>query len=185
MTRMSLRSRRHVRVRTALVIGDNRSEVEKIIATLRVVVGFASTIRAAATANAAVAEVMACSPDFVIMDDMLLPNDTAVTVIPLLRQAGYAGPIIVASRVTTPARTEALCKAGAGLVIRKDNLCSGDLFATLVGFGLAEELEINANLGSDLRGVFCEAARMSASWHKAADLQSGIYVNYRGLSGHR
>lgn len=124
-----------------LVVSDTRLDVDRIVATLRAVLGYTLSIRTARAANAAVDEVLREPPHLIIMDDVLAPDDTALSVMPLLRRAGYSEPIIIASRVTYAARTRMLLEAGAAHVMNKDDLDSVAIRDILVRLGLLEEEE--------------------------------------------
>ena len=124
-----------------LVVGDTRSDVAQIVTTLRGDLGTTFPIRTAATANAALEEVFREAPDLIIMDDVLAPTDTALSVMPLLRRTGYLRPIVIASRVTSEARTRKLLDAGAAFVVNKDHLDAVSLRNILGGLGLMEEVD--------------------------------------------
>ena len=126
---------------SSLVVGDTRSDVDRIVATLRALLGYAFSIRTASTANAAVEEVLREAPHLMIMDDVLAPNDTALSVMPLLRRASYAGPIVIASRVTSEARTRKLLDAGAAFVVNKDDFDTVSICNILGRLGLMDNLD--------------------------------------------
>ena len=145
MRKLPSRPRLASHFQSVLVVGDTRSDVNRIVATLRGVLGYTFPIRTASTANAALEEVFREAPYLMIMDDVLAPNDTALSVMPLFRRASYAGPIVIASRVTSEARTRKLLDAGAAFVVNKDHLDAGSLSNILGGLGLMEEVD---------RGIF-------------------------------
>ena len=63
-------------------------------------------------------------PCLVFLDDILKPSATPSQAIPLLRNAGYAGPIIVVSGQVTHSRRSSLLADGASDVIHKDDVDS-------------------------------------------------------------
>ena len=141
MGRIPSRPRPAAHFKSVLVVGDSSLDVNRIVATLRMLLGYELSIRTAATANAAVDEILSNVPQLVIMDDVLSPDDTAVTVIPLLRRASYLGLIVIASRLTYATRTRLLMHAGAAHVMSKDCLDSASIGEVLKRVGLLEDLD--------------------------------------------
>ena len=80
----------------------------------------------------AIDEVLKSLPDAHFLDDYLKPKDSALQTIPLVRRAGYRGPIIVVSgEVDRPRRIE-LRKAGASDIIHKDDIDSVNVSEALI-----------------------------------------------------
>jgi len=107
-----------------LLIEDETLDAERLTATLRVLFGYEMQIRWAATLGDAVDAVMAKTPSVVFLDDILKPSADASQAIPMLRDAGYAGPIIVVSGQVTYPRRSGLLADGASDVIHKDDIDS-------------------------------------------------------------
>ncbi len=107
-----------------LVIEDEHLDAERLIATLRVVFGYDAQIRWVATLVDAVDSVVSDKPALVFLDDILKPSTDARQSIPLLRNAGYTGPIIVVSGQVTHSRRSSLLADGASDVIHKDDVDS-------------------------------------------------------------
>jgi len=107
-----------------LLIEDETLDAERLTATLRVLFGYEMQIRWAATLGDAVDAVMAKNPSVVFLDDILKPSADASQAIPMLRDAGYAGPIIVVSGQVTYPRRSGLLADGASDVIHKDDIDS-------------------------------------------------------------
>src|SRR5262249_42755887 len=91
---------------------------------LRVIFGYDLRIHLAMTLGDAVDRVGAVKPCLVFLDDILKPSDNALQSMPLLRRAGYAGPIIVISGQVTHHRRSSLLAGGASEVIHKDDVDS-------------------------------------------------------------
>ena len=101
-----------------------RSNSERLTATLRVIFGYATQIRTASTLGDAVNAVIERKPGIVFLDDVLKPSSSASQAIPLLRNAGYVGPIIIVSGLVTHARRISLLAEGASDVVHKDDVDS-------------------------------------------------------------
>ena len=111
-------------LKDVLVVEDEHLDADRMFATLRVMFGYEVIVRRAATLGSAVDEVMKRHPEIVFLDDILKPSDDASHTIPLLRRAGYLGPIVVVSGQVTRARRSVLFAAGATDVIHKDDIDS-------------------------------------------------------------
>jgi DNA-binding NarL/FixJ family response regulator len=111
-------------VRDVLVVEDESLDAERLTATLHVIFGYELRIHLASALGDAVDCVIESKPSLVFLDDILKPSTNALQVIPLLRGAGYAGPIIVVSGQVTHQRCSSLLADGAGEVIHKDDMDS-------------------------------------------------------------
>ena len=131
----------------ALVVGDDRQEVARLVATLRVLLGYEIKIRTANSVNAAINELLHGIPQIVVMDDVLQPDHTATQSIPMLRRANYAGPILIVSRLTSVERTTRLVEIGAAAVINKDNLDASAVGDALWSCGLLTVTKVNTKIG--------------------------------------
>lgn len=118
-------------IRDILVIEDESFDGDRMQGTLRKIFGYDLVIRRATTLTSGLDRVLEARPELVILDDYLLPADTALESIPLLRRAGYDGPIIVVSGRLDRVRRIALRDAGASASIHKDELDSGSIVKAL------------------------------------------------------
>lgn len=105
-----------------IVVEDRSFDARRLMATLHQLVGREVTIRHATSLDKTLDEVLKATPDVLILDDYLEPNDSAMETIPMVRRAGYEGPIIVLSGELDRQREIALRKAGACEMIHKDKL---------------------------------------------------------------
>ena len=112
------------RLRSVLVVEDERTDADRLQATLHLLQGYDLEIHNAATISSAVDKVMAHHPELVFLDDALKPSDTADQTIPFLRRAGYTGPILVISGQVTRRRRLELMDAGATEILHKDDVDS-------------------------------------------------------------
>jgi len=110
-----------------VMVEDQSFDARRLIATLHLVLGRTTNIRVASSLDKAVDEVLKSPPDMMFLDDYLKPNDSALDTIPLVRRAGYTGPIIVLSGEWDRERGIELRKAGASESMHKDNINSVDL----------------------------------------------------------
>jgi len=107
-----------------LVIEDESIDAERLMATLRVLLGYEHEIRWTSTLGDAVNRVVERIPDIVFLDDALKPSTDASQVIPLLRGAGFLGPIIIISGKMTHAHRAHLLASGACDAIDRDDVDS-------------------------------------------------------------
>jgi len=107
-----------------LLIEDEAPDAERLTATLRVLLGYEAGIRWASSLGDAVDHIIASKPTIVFLDDILKPSTDASQSIPLLRGAGYSGPIIIVSGMVTRSRRASLLTEGASDVIHKDDVDS-------------------------------------------------------------
>jgi DNA-binding NarL/FixJ family response regulator len=115
-----------------LVVEDTKFDEKHLTATLRLVLGLDANIRVAHSLDQAIDAVLQSPPDVMFLDDYLKPNDSAAETIPLVRRAGYNGPIIVVSGDLYRERAIKLKKAGAADCIHKDNIDSVELGEALL-----------------------------------------------------
>jgi len=121
------------RLTNILIVDDDTSDANHLIATLRIIVGYDATIRCATTLGTARDALSAGMPECVFLDDHLRPqNADASTTIPFLRRCGFRGPIIVVSGFLTHPRVGQLRRLGAVDVIAKDDLDSFRLRKALI-----------------------------------------------------
>lgn len=117
-------SKRLPKLNDILIVEDDTFDADRLRATLRVILGYETRVRNAATLGAALDCVLECLPDLVFADDLLKPSDTASHTIPFLRRARYDGPIIIVSGALTRSRKVELLALGATEVIHKDDIDS-------------------------------------------------------------
>jgi DNA-binding NarL/FixJ family response regulator len=110
--------------RDVLVIEDETQDAERLAATLRVIFGYELRVHLASSPSEAVDKVVESKPSLVFLDDILKPSANALQTMPLLRGAGYEGPIIVISGEVTHSRRSSLLAGGASDVIHKDDVDS-------------------------------------------------------------
>jgi DNA-binding response OmpR family regulator len=118
-----------------LIVEDEALDADRLVATLRSMFGYALEVRRARTLNSALDLVLARAPSLVLLDDFLKPSDTAVDSIPMLRRAGFGGPIVVISGHVDRHRRAELLAMGADDTIHKDDLDSGAISELLVRLG--------------------------------------------------
>ncbi len=119
--------------RDVLIVEDETIDADRLSATLRVLFGYETQIRVASSLGDAVDRIIEQTPCVLFLDDILKPSATATQSIPLLREAGYPGAIIVVSGQVTHARRSGLIAAGASDVIHKDDLDSVRVAQALSG----------------------------------------------------
>ena len=83
-----------------------------------------------------VEQVIESKPSLVFLDDILKPSTNALQTIPLMRGAGYTGPIIVISGQVTHSRRSGLLANGASDVIHKDDVDSVRVAEAIAGLDL-------------------------------------------------
>lgn len=124
-------------IKDILVIEDEAFDSDRMQGTLRKIFGQGLEIRKASTLTSALDRVLDKRPELVILDDYLLPTDTALDSIPLIRRAQYEGPIIVVSGRLNRTRKIRLREVGASASIHKDELDSGSIVAAVTeAFGV-------------------------------------------------
>jgi len=129
--------------RDILIVEDETLDAERLSATLRVLFGYETLIRCASSLGDAVDRVIEQKPSVLFLDDILKPSATALQAIPLLRDAGYHGPIIVVSGQVTHARRSGLIAAGASDVIHKDDVDSVRVAEALAGLQRPDAAKVN------------------------------------------
>jgi DNA-binding NarL/FixJ family response regulator len=119
-------------LRDIVLVEDFAADADRLRALLHIVLGRDVKIRIAKSLDKAIDAVLELTPDLMVLDDYLEPSDSALDTIPMVRRAGYAGPIIVLSGELDRGRTIALKNAGASGTIHKDNVNSVELGDLLV-----------------------------------------------------
>lgn len=113
-----------------LIIDDNASDAGHLRACIRIVAGYAVTVRESSTSAEALEAVKTEAPELVFTDH-LSPTDTAFATILKLRGIGYKGPVVVVTGHRDPATRQQLLAAGAVAVVDKDDLDAALLAQTL------------------------------------------------------
>jgi DNA-binding NarL/FixJ family response regulator len=122
-----------------VIVEDETFDAKRLAAIVNLVIGRQTTIRIAPSLNKAIDAVLQSSPDLMFLDDYLEPSDSALDTMPMVRRAGYQGPIVVISGELDRERLVELEKAGASDAVHKDELNSVDLGALLVRIFEAQE----------------------------------------------
>ena len=111
-------------LRDILLIDSGHLDANRLTATLRVLFGYKTQIRTASALLDAVDCIEHENPSVVFLDDVPQSGADAEHAIPLLRRAGFIGPIIVVSEKITPTRRAMLLQSGASEVIHRDDIDS-------------------------------------------------------------
>ena len=119
-------------LRNVLMVEDLSSDAKRLRGLLHIALGRDCEIRLANSLDKTIDEVLKAPPDLIFLDDYLRPADSALDTIPLVRRAGYTGPIVVFSGELDRARTMELKKAGACECLNKDDINSVEIGAVLV-----------------------------------------------------
>ena len=107
-----------------LIVEDEATDADRLKATLHLMFGYDIQIQHAATLSIATDLILENTPQLVFLDDILKPSDTASHSIPLIRRAGFDGPIVVISGQVTRTRRNELYDIGATEVLHKDDVDS-------------------------------------------------------------
>lgn len=106
-----------------LLVEDNDFDAQRLMASLRVLLGGQLQLRQARTAEEMVRAVKrGFEADAVVLDDKLPAGVGAEASIERLRSAGFSGPIIVVSGWFTPARRQSLARLSVAGVFDKDDV---------------------------------------------------------------
>ncbi len=114
-----------------MVIDDSEIDSQWVAAKLRIVFGREGRIERSHGLGGSLVKIERSPPAAIFLDDFLPPRETALSTMPLIRQVGYKGPIVVFSGLMTPRRAQALMAAGACDAIAKDELDSERLLLAL------------------------------------------------------
>jgi len=125
--------------RDIVVFEDERLDSDRLLATLRTIYGYEIEVRRARTLTGGIDLLLAKLPDLVMLDDYMGPTDRADDALPLIRRAGFTGPIVVVSGELNRNRRTALLRLGVADAINKDDLDSGSIGKVLLQ--LAERLQ--------------------------------------------
>ena len=99
--------------RDIVVFEDERLDSDRMLATLRTMLGYDNIdVRRAKTLTSGIDLLIAKRPDLVLLDDYMGPVDRAHDALPLIRRAGFEGPMVVVSGQLTRSRRIELLKLG-------------------------------------------------------------------------
>lgn len=119
-------------LRDILIVEDESFDERRLTAVINIVLKRECNIRVARSLTKAIDAVLETPPDMMFLDDYLEPNDSALETMPMVRRAGYQGPIIVLSGEWDRERAIELKKAGASDSMHKENINSVELGDMLV-----------------------------------------------------
>ncbi len=122
-----------------VVFEDERLDSDRLLATLRTIYGYDIEVRRARTLTSGIDLLLAKLPHLVMLDDYMGPTDRADDALPLIRRAGFTGPIVVVSGALNRNRRTELLRLGVADAINKDDLDSGSIGKVLLQ--LAERLK--------------------------------------------
>lgn len=127
------------RFREIVVFEDERLDADRMLATLRTMLGYDDIeVRRARTLTSGIDLLLQRKPDLVLLDDYMGPVDRAHDALPMIRRAGFDGPVVVVSGQLTRNRRNELIRLGVADAINKDDLDSGSIGRIMVQ--LAERL---------------------------------------------
>lgn len=115
------------RIGDVVVFEDERIDSDRMMATLRTILGYEVEVRRARTLTSGVDLLLQKRPDLVVLDDYMGPSDRADDAVPLIKRAGFDGPIVVVSGMLNRKRRAELLKLGVVDAINKDDLDSGSI----------------------------------------------------------
>lgn len=124
-------------LRDVLIVEDRKLDAERMVATLRTLLGYEPVVRRANTLNSALDEMLKQKPDIILLDDRLV-SENANESIPMLRRVPFAGPIIVISSHMDRLRRIEVMKLGADDALNKDDVDSVEIAAILTRLGVGE-----------------------------------------------
>ena len=119
----------------AIISGDER-RTKLLQAVIHALLGYDAKVRTARTLGLGLDLIIAEPPLLILLDDQITPQDTAQSVIPILRRCGYNGAIVALAVSPSPVLERALIAAGADDVIDRD-----ELSAVRLGAALAKSLQ--------------------------------------------
>jgi DNA-binding NarL/FixJ family response regulator len=125
--------------RDVVVFEDERLDSDRLLATLRTICGYEIEVRRARTLTSGIDLLLAKLPDLLMLDDYMGPTDRADDALPLIRRAGFMGPVVVVSGALNRNRRTELLRLGVADAINKDDLDSGSIGKVLLQ--LAERLK--------------------------------------------
>lgn len=115
-----------------LIVEDQSFDAAALATALRLVFGADVAVRIATKVSEMRAAVTARLPTIVLLDDRLAARTTAEATLPLLRQDGFAGAVIVLAGLLTKQRQAELMRLGAFEVIHKDDIDSTRVGETIL-----------------------------------------------------
>jgi DNA-binding response OmpR family regulator len=107
-----------------LVVEDKPSDAALLVFNLQRIVGDKTAIEVATTERDLAAALKRPMPELLFLDDLIDRRVSANKTVPLIRRAGYTGPIIVVAAVMTRERSLELLRLSVSDVVHKDDLTS-------------------------------------------------------------
>lgn len=104
-----------------LVVDDNRVDGQRMLVALRMVFAQRIKLRSAAAVADMVHELATGEPDIVLLDDRMDASRTAEDTVPLLRQRGYSGPIVILGGALDARRQAQLKRLQIEAFLHKDD----------------------------------------------------------------
>ena len=119
-----------------LIVEDKAQDAHFIAKPLERLFGDIARLTIATTVDGMKATLKKSRFSAIVLDDRLDKGATADATLPLIREAGHSGPVIVVSAVLTHARRAQLKRLGAEGILTKDEVDSvalGELLLTALG----------------------------------------------------
>ncbi len=127
-----------------LIVEDETLPGDRLTATLRTMFGYDVEVRRARTLAIALDLILKKQPELILLDDVLKPTDTALDSLPMIRHAGFKGPIVIVSGQVDRFRRAELMEKGADEAINKDDLNSTEIGKVLQRLAKAGRFEAPA-----------------------------------------
>ncbi len=124
-----------------LIVEDEPLPGDRLTATLRTMFGYDVEVRRARTLAIALDLILKKQPELILLDDVLKPTDTALDSLPMIRHAGFKGPIVIVSGQVDRFRRAELMDKGADDAINKDDLNSTEIGKVLQRLAKAGKFE--------------------------------------------
>lgn len=124
-------------LRDVLIVEDRKLDAERMVATLRTLLGYELLVRRANTLNSALDQMLKQKPDVILLDDRLV-SENANESIPMLRRVPFEGPIIVISSHMDRLRRVEVMKLGADEALNKDDVDSVEIATILTRLGVGD-----------------------------------------------
>ena len=108
--------------RRVLIADDTAADCKYLMTTIRIIVGSDNDLVTAPSLRKAVDALQEKPVDLIFIDDRISGTEKFETSMPLLRKAGYDGPVVVVSGFLSPERRRLLFELGAVDAIHKDDI---------------------------------------------------------------
>lgn len=107
-----------------LIVEDRTSDADMISGALHRIFGYDLPIAFARSEPELVEALRLQQPDLIFLDDRLDRRTNAETTVPMIRRAGYAGPIVIVAAIMTRERSLELARLSVGDIVHKDDMTS-------------------------------------------------------------